>query len=168
MSANGTMKRPTDASAPLNFAAAAVALGGLLGFAGVYLNWFKYGYPVSGGTITVYVAGNADWTGEVAFVAGIAAFAFAVAYVLFEDPQMRGLTGALMGIASVLLLGACIAAFFRVDSATASPVLLGVEAGTTVQVATGVSGGLLVSSIGGIFAVVGAALSLRPAGPVEP
>jgi len=57
-----------------------------------------------------------------------------------------------------------------VDSATASPVLLGVEAGTTVQVATGVAGGLLVSSVGGIFAVVGSALSLRsPApGPTAP
>jgi len=168
MSANGTMKRSTDTSAPLNFAAAAVALGGLLGFAGVYLNWFKYGYPVSGGTITVYVAGNADWTGEVAFIAGIAAFAFAVAYVLFEDPQMRRLTGALMGIAAVLLLGACIAAFFRVDSATSAPLLLGVAPGTTVAISTGVSGGLLVSAIGGIFAVAGAALSLRPVGPVEP
>ena len=165
MSANGTMKRSTDTSAPLNFAAAAVALGGLLGFAGVYLNWFKYGSPVSGGTITVYVAGNADWTGEVAFIAGIAAFAFAVSYVLFADPQIRSLTGILMGVAAVLLLGACIAGFFRVDSATASPVLLGVEAGATVQVATGVAGGLLVSSVGGIFAVVGAVLSLRPAAP---
>ncbi len=170
MSANGTMKRSTDTSAQLNFAAAAVALGGILGFAGVYLNWFKYSYPVGGGSIVVYLTGNADWTGQVAFIAGIAAFAFAVSYVLFEDPQIRKLTGILMGVASVLLLGACIAGFFRVDSATASPVLLGVEAGTTVQVATGVAGGLLVSSVGGIFAVVGAALSLRsPApGPTAP
>ena len=41
-----------------------------------------------------------------AFIAGIAAFAFAVSYVLFEDPQIRKITGILMGIASVLLLGA--------------------------------------------------------------
>jgi hypothetical protein len=165
MSANGTMKRSIDASAQLNFAAVAVALGGILGFAGVYLNWFKYSYPVSGGSIVVYMTGNADWTGQVAFIAGIAAFAFAVSYVLFADPQIRSLTGILMGVAAVLLLGACIAAYFRVDSATASPVLLGVAAGTTVQVSTGVAGGLLVSSVGGIFAVVGAALSLRPPTP---
>lgn len=168
MSANGTMKRSMDASAQLNFAAAAVALGGILGFAGVYLNWFKYSYPVSGGILTIYLDGNADWTGQVAFIAGIAAFAFAVSYVLFEDPQIRSLTGILMGIAAVLLLGACIAAFFRVDSATASPVLLGVASGASIEVSTGVAGGLLVSSVGGIFAVVGAVLSLRPAGPVEP
>ena len=58
MSANGTMKRSTDTSAQLNFAAAAVALGGILGFAGVYLNWFKYSYPVSGGSIIVYLDGQ--------------------------------------------------------------------------------------------------------------
>jgi len=88
--------------------------------------------------------------------------------MLFTDPQIRKMTGALMGIAAVLLLGACIAAFFRVNSATADPVLLGVDPATTVEVATGVTGGLLVSAIGAIFAVVGAVLTIRPPGPVEP
>lgn len=163
MSANGMTRRSmVDGTAVLNYAAVAVAVGGLLGLAGVYLNWFKYGYDVTGGTITTYLSGNEDWTGQVAFVAGLAAFAFAVANMILADPQIRKLTGTLMAVAAVLLLGACIAAFFRVDSATADPVLLGVEPGSQVRVATGVSGGLLVSAVGGIFAVVGAILSIRP------
>ena len=166
MSANGTMKRSTiDTSAPLSFAAAAVATGGILGFAGVYLNWFKYSYPVSNGSITQYLGGQEDCTGQLAFIAGIATFAFAVAWMLFADAQIRKLTGALMGVAAVLLLGACIAAFFRVDSATTGVPLPGVDAATTVDVATGVAGGLLVSAVGGIFSVVGIILSVRPATP---
>jgi hypothetical protein len=162
MSTNGTMRRSSvmDGSATLNYAAVAAALGGILGLAGVYLYWFKYSYPVEGGTITQYLGGYEDWTGQVAFIAGIATFAFAVAYMLLLDPQIRRLTGALMGISAVVLLGASIAGFFRVDTATADPILLGLAAGTTVEVTTGAAGGLLVSAVGGIFAVVGAVLSL--------
>ena len=163
MSTNGTMRRPmVDRSAVLNYAGVAVAVGGLLGLAGVYLNWFTYSYPVPGGTIRVNLGGQDDWTGQVAFIAGIAAFAFGVANMILPDPQIRRLTSALMGVAAVLLLGACITGFFRVDSVTTDPVLLGVDPGATVTIATGVSGGLLVSSLGGIFAVVGAVLSLQP------
>jgi hypothetical protein len=164
MSANGTMSRRAEGSAAMNYAAVAVAVGGLLGLAGVYLNWFRYGYDVPGGTITFHLGGFEDWTGQVAFIAGIAAFAFAIAHVLLADPQIRRLTGALMGIAAVLLLAACIAAFFRVDAVTEDPLVLGAEPGTPVVIAVGVSGGLLVSALGGIFAVVGALLSLRPPG----
>jgi hypothetical protein len=162
MSTNGTMRRSSlmDGSATLNYAAVAAALGGILGLAGVYLYWFKYSYPVEGGTITQYLGGYEDWTGQVAFIAGIATFAFAVAYMLLLDPQIRRLTGALMGISAVVLLGASIAGFFRVDTATADPILLGLDVGTTVEVTTGAAGGLLVSAVGGIFAVVGAVLSL--------
>jgi hypothetical protein len=166
MSANGTMKRSMmDRSAPLSFAAAAVATGGLLGFAGVYLNWFKYSYAVANGGITLYLGGQEDWTGQLAFIAGIATLAFGVAWILFADPQMRRLTGTLMGVAAVLLLAGCIAAFFRVDSATAGAPLPGVDPATTVEVVTGVAGGLLVSAVGAIFAVVGTILSIRPAVP---
>jgi hypothetical protein len=162
MSTNGTMRRSSliDGSATLNYAGVAVALGGVLGLAGVYLYWFKYSYPVGGGTITQYLGGYEDWTGQVAFIAGIAAFAFSVAYMLMLDPQIRRLTGALMGISAVVLLGASIAGFFRVDTATADQVLLGAAVGS-VKVTTGVAGGLLVSAVGGIFAVVGAVLSLK-------
>ncbi len=161
MSTNGTMRRSSlDRSAQLNYAGVAAALGGLLGFAGVYLKWFEYSYPAAGGTITQSLGGQEDWTGQVAFIAGIATFAFAVAYMLMLDPQIRRITGALMGIAAVLLLGAAIAGLFRVDVATADAVL-GVDVGAGGQAATGVAGGLLVSAVGGIFAVVGSVLSLR-------
>ena len=169
MSANGTMTRSSlmDRSATLNYAGVAVALGGLLGFAGVYLNWFKISYPVTGGTITQYLGGQEDWTGRVAFIAGIAAFAFAVAHMVLPDPQIRRITAALMGIAAVLLLGAAIAGVFRVNGATADPVLLGADPGATVVVATAVAGGLLVSAVGGVFAVAGVAMSLKDQGGPE-
>jgi hypothetical protein len=169
MTTNGnTLKRSmVDTTAAVNYPGVAVAVGGLLGLAGVFLNWFAYSYQVSGGTLTVYLKGNEDWTGQVAFIAGIAAFAFALANMILADPQIRRLTGALMGVAAVLLLGACLAGFFRVDSVTASPVLLGVEPGSSVTIATGVTGGLLVSAVGGIFAVAGALLSLRPADTLD-
>lgn len=164
MSTNGSMRRSTvmDGSAQLNYAGVAAALGGLLGFAGVYLNWFKYSYPGAGVTITQYVRGDEDWTGQVAFIAGIATFAFAVAYMLMVDPQIRQITGALMGISAVLLLGASIAGLFRVD-VVATDALLGVDIGQGIQVGRGVAGGLLVSAVGGIFAVVGSVLSLTGA-----
>lgn len=167
MATESTVKRPAvDAAATVNYPGVAVAVGGLLGLAGVYLNWFAYSYPVSGGTLTIYLHGNEDWTGQVAFISGIAAFAFALANMILADAQIRRITSALMGVAAVLLLGACIAGFFRVGDVTTNPVLLGVDAGTTVHVVTGVAGGLLVSSVGGIFAVAGALLSLRPADAV--
>jgi hypothetical protein len=163
MSTNGTMKRSSlmDGSAALNYAGIAAALGGILGLAGVYLYWFKYSYPAAGGTLTQYLGGYEDWTGQVAFIAGIATFAFSVAYMLLLDPQIRRLTGALMGISAVILLGASIAGFFRVGTATADQALLGADVGAAVKVTTGVAGGLLVSAVGGIFAVVGAVLSLK-------
>jgi hypothetical protein len=151
-----------DGATAVNYAGVAVAVGGLLGLAGVYLNWFTYSYPLSGGSVSVAVGGFEDWTGQVAFIAGIAAFAFALANMILADPQIRRLTAALMSVAAVLLLGACIAGFFRVDAATADPVLLGVDPGASVSVVSGVSGGLLVSAVGGIFAVAGAVLSRRP------
>jgi len=164
MATNSTTRRSVvDGSAVMNYAAVAVAVGGLLALAGVYLNWFRYSYPVAGGTIDVYLRGSEDWTGQVAFIAAIAAFAFGLANVVLPDPQIRRLTAGLMGVAAVLLLGACIAGLFRADAAIGSaPVVLGAEPGARMTVATGVSGGLLVSAVGGIFAVAGAVLSLRP------
>ena len=164
---NGSMKRSSmgDSSA-INYPAIGVALGGILGFAGVYLNWWRIEYPVAGGTITQYLNGKDDWTGQVAFIAGIAAFAFAVAFILISDPQIRKITGALMGIASIFLLAAAVLGFFRTDAAIQSPVLLGVAAGR-VAITTGLAGGIYVSFIGGVFAVVGTILAIwRPADAV--
>ena len=157
-----THRSVVDGSAAMNYAAVAVAVGGLLGLAGVYLNWFRYSYGVTGGTIDVYLRGSEDWTGQVAFIAGIAAFAFGVANIVLPDPQIRRLTAGLMGVSAVLLLGACIAGLFRAEAAIGVPVVLGADPGARVKVATGISGGLLVSAVGGIFAVAGAVLSLRP------
>ncbi len=110
MATNSTTRGSVvDGSAVMNYAAVAVAVGGLLGLAGVYLNWFRYSYGVTGGTIDVYLRGSEDWTGQVAFIAAIAAFAFGVANIVLPDPQIRRLTAGLMGVAAVLLLGACIA-----------------------------------------------------------
>ena len=162
MSANGTMKRSIDASAQLNFAAAAVALGGILGFAGVYLNWFKYSYPVSGGSIVVYLLGNSDWTGQVAFIAGLAAFAFGIAYVLLSDRQIRTITAALMGVGGIFLLAMSLLAFSRIDEAVgAAPFTPGVLPGVPVAITQAPAGGLWMSVVGGVIAVYGAFLALR-------
>jgi hypothetical protein len=163
---NGTMKRSSlmDPSENIDYPAIGVALGGILGFAGVYLNWWRYEYQVTGGTITQYLHGSEDWTGQVAFIAGIGAFAFAIAYMLLTDPQIRKVTGALMGISSIFLLAAAVLGFFRVDSATANPVLLGVAAGQKVTLGTGLAGGIYVSFIGGVFALAGTILAIRRPG----
>jgi hypothetical protein len=160
---NGSMTRSStgDPSA-INYPAIGVALGGILGFAGVYLSWWSYKYPLGAGTVTVLLNGKDDWTGVVAFIAGIAAFAFAVAFILISDPQIRKITGALMGIASIFLLASAVLGFFRTDAVTQTPVLLGVAAGK-VTITTGLAGGIYVSFIGGVFAVVGTILAIwRP------
>ena len=55
---NGSMKRSALVTRPRasTIPGIGVAMGGILGFAGVYLNWWRYEYPVPGGTITQYLA----------------------------------------------------------------------------------------------------------------
>jgi hypothetical protein len=168
MSTERMMQRSAvDTAAAVNYPGIAVAVGGLLGLSGVFLDWFSYSYAVPGGRIVTDLVGYDDWTGQVAFIAGIAAFAFALANMILADPQIRRLTAALMGVSAVLVLGACIGGFFRLDVVTADPVLLGVEPGQQVTVSSAVAGGLLVSTVGGIFAVAGAMLLLRPDGVTD-
>ena len=155
------MKKMMPADAQILYAGAAGAVGGLLGFAGVYLNWFEYSYQVTGGTITQYVNGTQDWTGQVAFIAGLAAFAFGAAYVLLSDPQIRKLTGALMGIGAIFLLAMSLFALTRADEAVGQPFLAGVAAGVPTQVEMGTSLGLWTSIVGGVAAVYGAYLAIR-------
>ena len=161
MGGNGMMKKKMPADAQISYAGAAGAVGGLLGFAGVYLKWFQYSYQVTGGTITQYLNGTEDWTGQVAFIAGLAALAFGAAYVLLSDPQIRKLTGALMGIGAIFLLAMSLLAFTRADEAVGQPFLAGVAAGVPTQVAVGTGGGLWISIVGGIAAVYGAYLAIR-------
>ncbi len=157
MSSNAN--RPTSYG-DIAYAGIAAGVGGLIGFAGVYLKWFSYSYPVSGGTVTQYLNGTEDWTGRVAFVAGLAALAFGVAYVLFSDPQLRRITGALMGIGAIFLLSTSLLGLSRVSEAIGAPFLVGVSPGATVAVSTDVAGGLVASIVGGVVAVVGAIIAI--------
>ena len=160
MDGNG-MKTMMSSEETISYAGVAGAVGGLLGFAGVYLKWFQYSYPVAGGTFTQYLNGTEDWTGRVAFIAGLTAFAFGAAYVLLSDPQIRKLTGALMGIGAIFLLAMSLIGFTRVDEAIGQPFLVGIAPGTSVTIASGVAGGLWASLIGGVIAVYGAYLAVR-------
>ncbi|MBI3649249.1 MAG: hypothetical protein HY240_10950 [Actinobacteria bacterium] len=144
------------------YAGIAGAVGGLLGFAGVYEKWFSYSYATGGLRVTLYMNGSEDWTGQVAFIAGIAAFAFGAAYVLLSDAQIRKLTAAFMGIGAVFLLAMALLAFSRVREVVGSaPFTPGVTAGETVTITQAVAGGLWMSIVGGVLAVYGAYLAVR-------
>ena len=73
----------------INFLAVVTAVAGLTGFIGVYAKWFSYSYPVSGGTVTIYLDGTWDGTGAIALAAGIGAMLFGCAYMLMSDPAIR-------------------------------------------------------------------------------
>ena len=55
----------------INFLAVVTAVAGLTGFIGVFAKWFSYSYPVSGGTLTIYLDGTWDGTGAIALAAGM-------------------------------------------------------------------------------------------------
>ncbi|MEP7059765.1 MAG: hypothetical protein ABI828_03455 [Actinomycetota bacterium] len=131
-------------------------VGGLLGFIGIYLNWWYYSWSAGGGTLTVGVRGLEDWTGIAALVAGIAVFAFGGAYLLMDDPGIRKISGGLMGIGAIFLLGMTIAGMFRAGAAVGPTPNIGeVAAGTTrVRVTTGLYGGIFLSMIGGVVALI--------------
>ena len=154
------MDRSSD---EITYAGIAGAVGGLLGIVGIYVGkWFSYSYVASGGKVTFYVNGSEDWTGQVAFIAGLAAVAFGIAYVLLSDPQIRTITGALMGVGGIFLLAMALLAFTRVDETVgASPFLPGVDPGVAVRVTSQAAGGLWISMVAGVVAVVGAFLSIR-------
>ena len=139
----------------INYVGVFGTVGGLLGFMGIYLNWWTYSFPVSGGVITVPVRGLDEWSAMVALIAGLMAFAFGGAYVLMDDPGIRKITGALMGIGAILLLGMSVAGLFRADAAVGPSPLVVAPAGAVVRFATGVGGGIFVSILGGVVAVIG-------------
>jgi hypothetical protein len=145
----------------ISYAGVGVAVGGLIGFLGVIVGWFKLSLPVAGGTATVTLSGTHDWTGTVALAAAVGAFAFGIAYVVLQDPQLRRITGVLGAICSAFLLIMSLVGFSRVGDATAAT-------------------GLAISFLGGVVAVVGSVLTSRemlsegpapaadvPAAPVE-
>ena len=145
------------------YAGTAGAVGGLLGVVGIYVGkWFSYSYPTGFGRVTFYLNGSEDWTGQVAFIAGLAAFAFGIAFVLLSDRQIRTITAALMGVGGIFLLAMSLLAFTRIDEAVgAAPFTPGVLPGVPVAITQSPAGGLWMSVVGGVIAVYGAFLALR-------
>jgi hypothetical protein len=150
-------------SSEITYAGIAGAVGGVVGIVGIYAGkWFSYSYIVDGARVTFYFNGTEDWTGQVAFIAGLAAFAFGIAFILLSDPQIRTLTGAIMGVGGIFLLAMALLAFTRVDEVVGPhPFLPGIDPGQSVSITTAAAGGLWISVVGGMAAVYGAFLSIR-------
>ena len=136
----------------ISYAGVGVAVGGVIGFLGVIVGWFKFSYPLGNGTATVTLSGTHDWTGTLAMAAAFGAFALGGAYVLMQDPQLRRITGVLGAVCSAFLLIMSIAGFSRVGDA------IGVPAATFT---TAAGTGLVISFLGGVIAVVGSVLTSR-------
>jgi len=144
----------------ISYAGVGVAVGGVIGFLGVMVGWFKYAYPVGNGSVTVTLSGTADWTGTVAMAAAFGAFAFGGAYVLLQDPQLRRITGVLGAVCAAFLLIMSLSGFGRISEAIGAPT-------TVFTTAAGL--GLAISFAGGVTAMVGSFLTSREilaAGPV--
>jgi len=129
-------------------------VGGLLGFLGIYLNWWFYSSPAGGGVITHGIRGLEDFSGVAALVASIAAFAFGGAYLLMDDPGIRKITGGLMGIGSIFLLGMTVLGMFRAAHVVGPSPLIVASPGSVVKFTTGLSGGIFLSMVGGVVAVI--------------
>lgn len=150
-------------SSEITYAGIAGAVGGVVGIVGIYVGkWFSYSYIADGARVTFYFNGTEDWTGQVAFIAGLAAFAFGIAFILLSDPEIRTLTGAIMGVGGIFLLAMALLAFTRVDEVVGPhPFLPGIDPGESVSITTAAAGGLWISVVGGMAAVYGAFLSIR-------
>jgi hypothetical protein len=144
----------------ISYAGVGVAAGGVIGFLGAMLGWFKYSYPVGNGTVTVTLSGTADWTGTVAMAAAFGAFAFGGAYLLLQDPKLRRITGVLGAVCAAFLLIMSLSGYGRVSDAVGVP---------TSVFTTAAAVGLTISFAGGVIAMVGSFLTSREllaAGPV--
>jgi hypothetical protein len=144
----------------ISYAGVGVAVGGVIGFLGVIVGWFKYSYPLGNGTATVTLSGTHDWTGTVAMAAAFGAFAFGGAYVLLEDAQLRRITGVLGAVCSAFLLIMAISGYGRISDAIGVPASVFTTAAGT---------GLVISFAGGVMALAGSVLTSRElltAGPV--
>jgi hypothetical protein len=144
----------------ISYAGVGVAVGGLVGFLGVMVGWFSYSYPLGNGTATVSLSGTVDWTGSVAMAAAFGAFAFGGAYVLFQDPKLRRITGVLMSICSAFLLVMSLFGFGRIGDAVGVPAAV---------FTTSAGAGLMISFASGVVALVSSFLASREilaAGPV--
>jgi hypothetical protein len=142
----------------INFLAVVTAAAGLLGFIGVFADWFSLSYVASGTKVVIDFYGTIDGTGAIAAAAGLGALGFGCAYMLLSDPDIRRVTSLLMVISSVLLLVVSVIGFMRVGDAIGKtdPFLPGAE-GETPFVAT-FAIGLGMSFLGGIIATVASVL----------
>jgi hypothetical protein len=141
----------------INFLAVITAVAGLTGFIGVFAKWFSYSYPVSGGTVTIYLDGTWDATGAVALAAGIGALLFGCAYMLLTDPAIRRVVVLLMVISSVVLLIASAIGFTRIDETIGpNPLLPGAEGLTEFHATVAI--GLGISLLSGLIATMASVL----------
>ncbi len=144
----------------ISYAGVGVAVGGVIGFLGVIVGWFKYTYSLGDDTATVTLSGTHDWTGTVALAAAFGAFAFGIAYVLLQDPQMRRIAGVLGAVSSAFLLIMSLSGFARIGEAVGVP---------AAEFTTGMGTGLALSFAGGVIAVASSILASKEilaAGPV--
>jgi hypothetical protein len=138
----------------INFLAVVTAVAGLIG---VYAKWFSYSYPVSGGTVTIYLDGTWDGTGAVALAAGIGALLFGCAYMLMTDAAIRRIVALLMVISSVVLLISSAIGFTRVvETIGPNPLLPGAEGQTPFHATVAI--GLGISLASGVIATVASVL----------
>ncbi len=136
----------------ISYAGVGVAVGGVIGFLGVMVGWFKFSFPLGNGTATVSLHGTADWTGTAAMIAAFGAFAFGGAYLLVDDAKLKKLTSVLMGASSAFLLMFSIFGFTRISDAVGVPAAV---------FTSGAGKGLAVSFVGGVIALVGSLLASR-------
>ncbi len=143
-------------SGKINYAGVGVAVGGLFGVLGVYADWFKFTYHTSGGSLTATLSGTADWTGQVAVVAGFAALLGGAAYVLL-DSDLRRVVGPFMGAASAVLL--VMAVFGAIHARDVAVPVVGVGGLRGVTASWGI--GLLVTFVGSVVGFVGSMLAIN-------
>ena len=136
----------------ISYAGVGVAVGGVIGFLGVIVGWFKFSFPLGNGTATVTLHGTADWTGTAAMIAAFGAFAFGGAYLLVADVKLKKLTSILMGASSAFLLMFSIYGYTRISDAVGVP---------AAQFTSGAGKGIVLSFVGGVIALVGSLLASR-------
>jgi hypothetical protein len=142
----------------INFLAVVTAGAGLVGFIGVFADWFSVSYQASGLKIVIDFYGTVDGTGAIAVAASLGALMFGCAYILLQDPQIRKITALLMVLSSVVLLISATIGFTRVDEAIGgpNPVLPGVEGEATYTATVAI--GLAISFVAGVIATVASVL----------
>jgi multisubunit Na+/H+ antiporter MnhC subunit len=142
----------------INFLASVTAAAGLVGFIGVFSDWFSLAYVASGTKVVLDFYGTADGTGAIAVAASLGALMFGCAYMLLQDPQIRRITALLMVLSSAVLLISATIGFTRVDEAVGgpNPLLPGAEGEATYTATVAI--GLGISFLAGVIATVASVL----------